>query len=53
MFRQRDKAPKHLKRDVIVVVHEPLGDPVALEIAAEHFESDRDGFVAHTAPISE
>lgn len=48
VFRQRDRAPKQLKTGFQFSAHEPLHDPVILEIGSERFESDKGGFLAHT-----
>ena len=51
VFRQRDQAPKHLKTGLQFSACEPIHDPVILEIGAERYESDKPGFLAHTASI--
>jgi hypothetical protein len=53
VFRQSDCAPKNLKTDFRVSVHEPLGNPVILEIGSERFENDKGGFLAHTITIAQ
>ena len=52
VFRQRDKAPKHLEVGFCFSALEPLNNPVILEIGSERFESDKSGFVVHTIRTS-
>ena len=51
VFRQRDKAPKQLKAGLCFSAHEPLGNPVILEIGFERFEAEKGKLLAHTITI--
>ena len=48
VFRQSDKAPKHLTAGLYVAANEPLEDPVILEFGSERYTSELSEFMAHT-----